>query len=199
MQLYYSHTSPYARKCRLALRVKDLEQQVEEILCDPFQELPALRRANPLHRVPTLVLDDGSALFDSPVICQYLDSLAPRPRLIPASGPERWAVLRWEALADGMVDAAYDSVMERRRPAVEQSVHWLASWEAEIRNALTAAERWVGTLPPPLSLAHLALAAALGYLDLRLGQLNWRDDCPQSAAWYDDFARRPAFRATSPL
>jgi glutathione S-transferase len=199
MQLYYSHTSPYARKCRLALREKGLEQQVEEILCDPFQELPALRRANPLHRVPTLVLDNGSALFDSPVICQYLDSLAPRPRLIPAGDPERWAVLRWEALADGMVDAAYDSVMERRRPAVERSAHWLASWEAEIGNALTAAEQWVGTLPPALSLAQLALAAALGYLDLRLGQLNWRDGCPQVAAWYDDFSRRPAFRATSPL
>lgn len=198
MKLFYSNTSPYARKTRLVLREKGLEQGVDEIPCDPFQEIPGLRQANPLGRVPTLVLDDGSALFDSPVICQYLDSLAAQPRLIPAAGPGRWATLRWEALADGVLDAAYDLVMERRRPAAQQSARWIGHWTGEIHSSLGATEQQLDTLPETLCLSHLALAAALGYLDFRMAELDWRGACPNTSAWFAEFGQRPAMRATQP-
>jgi len=199
MQLYYSNTSPYARKTRLVLREKGLESQIEEVLCNPFDPLPALQRANPLHRVPTLVLPDGGALFDSPVICQYLDDLVPEPRLIPSNGPERWDCLRWEALADGILDAAYNIVMERRRPETERSAHWLDAWEREIRAALTGAEQQRDRLPEELRLSQLALGTALGYLDFRLDDLGWRAACPVLNDWFREFAIRPTFQATQPV
>lgn len=197
MKLFYSITSPYARKTRLVAREKGVQDRIEEITCNPHEKVPGLQEANPLGRVPTLILDDGSGLFDSPVICQYLDSLNPSPRLLPDPGPQRWAALRWEALADGIMDAAYDSVMESRRPRHEQSPDWIDRWLNEIRNALNAAEQDLPKLPESLVLSHLALAAALSYLDFRLPDLAWRDGHPQAAHWYAAFEQRPAMRQTS--
>jgi len=198
MKLYASNTSPYARKTRLVVLEKGLQEQVETVLLDPFAEDPQLRAANPLHRVPTLVLDDGDSLYDSPVICEYLDSLSPSPRLLPASGPERWVVLRWQALADGILDAAYNSVMERRRPADEQSPGWLDNWQGEIERALAAAEQQRQGLGEDISLAHVALATALGYLDFRLADINWRQRQPALAEWFSVFSERESMRATEP-
>ncbi len=196
MKLFYSVTSPYARKTRLLAREKGLQDQIEEIACNPHEKVPGLSKANPLGRVPTLVLDDGSGLFDSPVICQYLDSLSDTPRLIPKSGRKRWATLRWEAQADGILDAAYNSVMESRRPRHEQSPDWIDRWQDEIRTALDAIELDMSTLPEKLCLSHLALAAALDYLDFRLPDLAWRKGRPVCAHWYDDFAQRPSMLDT---
>jgi len=196
MKLFYSVTSPYARKTRLVAREKGLQDQIKEIACNPHEKVPGLSEANPLGRVPTLVLDDGSGLFDSPVICQYLDSLSDSPRLIPKSGPRRWEVLRWEALADGVMDAAYDSVMEGRRPLNEQSPDWIGRWQDEIHTALDAIELDLASLPNKLRLSHLALAAALDYLDFRLPNLAWRKGRPTCESWYDEFARRPCMLET---
>ena len=204
MKLYYTKTSPYSRKVRLVISEKGLGDLVEEIQVDPFQEDPVLRSVNPLGKVPALRLDDGEALFDSPVICHYLDALSDGRPLVPAEGWERWAVLRREALADGLADAAYNMVMERRRPAQEQSPSWIDFWSDEIRCGLEDLERRVPEFASGLTLAQIAAGAAIGYLDFRVPELLYEAQRPQVAAfpglqtWYRAFATRPSMIATRP-
>ena len=204
MKLYYSVTSPYARKVRLVIEEKGLQSAIDCELIDPFADLPQLLAANPLGRVPTLLLDDGQALYGSQVICAYLDSQALSPVLVPAEGWARWQVLRHEALADGLIDAAYDIVMERKREAPQRSSHWLEHWSREIRRALDAMEKSADELDTGLSLAHLATAAALGYLELRMPEMLSRDGAdgweswPRLCQWYASFSLRPSMQATRP-
>ncbi len=204
MKLLYSSTSPYSRKVRLVILEKGLDAQVETVLVDPFGASAALNAANPLGKVPTLLLDNGEALFDSPVICRYLDSLSDHPPLIPRDGWQQWATLRWEALADGMTDAAYNLVMERRRPASEQSSTWLAHWATEIQRSLQEMENKAAELVGDLTLTHLATGAAVGYLDLRMPEVLYEAACPQVAAyprlqtWYEASKTHPSMLATRP-
>ncbi len=197
MKLYYANTSPYARKARIALREAGLEARVEEVFQNPFEESPALAAANPLGKVPCLVTREGRALYDSPVICAWLAALAPDVGLIP-DGTWRWQVLTGEALADGILDAAFALVMERRRPAPERSAAWMARWEGAIARAILAAETDHRPFEGPISVAQIALGAALGYLDFRLHDLAWREDAPGLAAWYSAFSQRPSMLATRP-
>jgi glutathione S-transferase len=205
MKLFYSSTSPYSRKVRLVILEKGLSEQIKTILVDPFGASEALNAANPLGKVPTLLLDNGEALFDSPVICRYLDSLSEDFPLIPRAGWRQWATLRWEALADGMTDAAYNSVMERRRPASAQSSTWLAHWAAEIQRSLQEMENKMEELAGDITLTHLAAGAAIGYLDLRMPDVLYEAACPQVAAyphlltWYEAFKTRPSMLTTHPL
>ena len=155
MKLFYSHTSPYARKVRLAIRAKGLLDQVEEIACDAFAPPPELRAANPLEKIPVLILSDGSSLFDSPVICQYLDSLSDQLSLFPASDALRWQVLRWAALCDGLMDSSYNLVMENKRPDNEQSQEWQDLWQRDIRRILIHLEQSLSELPEGMSQARL--------------------------------------------
>jgi glutathione S-transferase len=198
MLLFYSNTSPYSRKVRLVILEKELDGRVDTVVCDPFQDVPALSAVNPLRRVPTLLTDDGYALFDSPVICEFLDTRTQDHRLIPEAGAARWIVRRWEAMADGLSDAAYNIVMERRRPPEQQSVKWIGHWEAEIDRTVQQAEQDLGGVTSTVDLAQIALAAALGYLDFRLPESGWREQRTALAAWYADFAQRPSMLATRP-
>lgn len=198
MQLFYSNTSPYSRKVRLVILEKGLQEKVRQIPCNPFEDVPALTAANPLGKVPTLVTDNGVALYDSPVICAYLDELANENRLIPASGENRWRVLRWEALADGILDAAYSIVMEKRRTPQEQSARWPTHWETEIARAIQQVERDHAQLPNTVTLAQLALGSALGYLDFRLPGINWRDQSSSTKEWYEEIKARRSMRQTQP-
>ena len=197
MKLFYSRTSPYSRKVRLVIHEKGLQKTITSVACNPFDEVPELEAANPLGKVPTLIMDDGASLYDSPVICAYLDTLTP-DRLIPESGRERWNVLRWEALCDGMLDATYNIVMERRRDTQEQSAGWIAQWKSQVIRSLDHIEAGIDMLSNQATLAHLALGAALGYLDFRLQDLDWRSQCPALAAWYEDFSVRDAMQNTRP-
>lgn len=198
MKLFYSPTSPYARKVRMLAIEKGLDAAIETVLTDVSKPTPELLAANPLGKVPALLLDNGETVFDSPVICRYLDRLA-EPHLIPQEPLPELAVLRWEALADGMTDAAYNLVMEQRsRPAQERSPAAMARWEAEITRTLQYIETRLETLGDGLTLAQLALAAAVGYLDFRLPQLLRESGCPQLLAWYDGFRTRPAMLLTAP-
>ena len=191
MKLFYSGTSPYSRKVRLVIHEKGLTQAVTCVACNPFENAPDLEANNPLGKVPTLILEDGTPLYDSPVICEYLDTLT-TDRLLPASGMARWTVLRWQALCDGILDAAYNIVMERRRQAQAQSADWITQWETQIRRSLDVVNGSLGTLPERISLAQLSLGAALGYLDFRLSDLGWRNQHPELTAWYEDFSSRDA-------
>ena len=205
MKLYYANKSPYSRKVRLVIINKSLENQVKEILVDPFaNDNPSFLAANPLGKIPTLIFDNEKALYDSPVICHYLDGLSEINRLIPKDKTQGLNVLRWEALADGMIDAAYNLAMERRRPANEQSASWIARWSKEILRVLEYIETHYHELGNTLTLAHLSLASAIGYLDFRLPEILYDSACPQVShcpnilTWYEVFKTLPAMQATRP-
>jgi glutathione S-transferase len=129
MQLYYSQTSPYSRKVRVCILEKSLSDRTSLICCNPFDNPASLQQNNPLGKVPTLLLADGTVLYDSPVICEYIDSLAADPVLIPNLGKQRFQVLRWQAIGDGIMDATFSTVMENRRRAAYRSTWWLEWWK----------------------------------------------------------------------
>ncbi|CTQ56918.1 putative GST-like protein YibF [Roseibium album] len=197
MKLYFANTSPYARKARMVILEKGLADQVETVFQNPFDESPDLKKANPLGKVPALVTDDGNTVFDSPIICAYLDSLSPETMLIPAD-EARWNVLTSEALADGILDAAFSIVMERRRPEEQQSSMWLERWQTGIQRTISAVDADLTPFVGDLTLAQIALGAALGYLDFRLPDIDWRASNPAISAWFADFTTRPAMKATDP-
>lgn len=198
MKLFYANTSPYARKVRVVAAEKNLDGRIEAVLCNPFDESPELKAANPLSKIPSLVMDNGEALYDSPAICEYLDSLDPNNRLIPEKGPARWTVLRRHALADGILDAAFAIVMERRRPEGEQSPSWIERWSAAIGRSVDVLETEIASFPTETDLAHVSIGCALAYLDFRLPDQEWRTGHPETVKWFETFAERPSMKDTRP-
>lgn len=198
MQLYYSKTSPYSRKVRLVILAKGLDAQITGVLINPFTDVEELKAVNPLGKIPTLILDNGEVLYDSPVICHYLDSLSDTHPLIANNGWEYWTTLRWQALADGMTDAAYNLVMEKRRIISEQSATCMAQWSVEIHRALDKIETDIASLGEYITLAHLSLGAALGYLEFRLPEFLSTRDYPQILNWYHSFKNREIMVKTQP-
>lgn len=203
MQLFYSPTSPYARKCRVVARERGLMADLEEVTCNPSEDPAALHASNPLGKVPCLVLDDGMAVFDSPVIAEYLDGLGNTPALIPAAGSARFKVLVAAALAQGMTDAAFNMTMEGRRPEAQRSPETVARWRAAVLRGLDRLTGHLKSLPGALSpdgltMGHIAGATMLGYLDLRHGALEWRKGRAELAQWFDGFNARPSMRETDP-
>ena len=203
MKLFYSNTSPYSRKARLVMIEKGLHEQIEEVLVNPFDDNAELKKVNPLGKIPVLVFENSESLFDSPVICRYLDSLpSDRSTLIPDS--MQWSILRWEALADGMMDAIYNIVMERRRPTSEQSHTWIARWVEDVSSVLMEMEAGIDKPGTTITLAHIAVGVSVGYLELRLPNLMYESTCPQVAmypkllAWYEKFKTHPSMLATRP-
>jgi glutathione S-transferase len=200
MKLLGSLTSPYVRKARIVLAEKKIEYTFE--LEDPWNEKSRVADANPLGKVPVLVLDDDSTLFDSRVIVEFLDSVSPISRLIPSNNREKIEVKRWEALADGVLDAAVAVVLERRRPAKQKD-------EATIRRQMDKIERGVAVMARDLgdklwcsgnglTLADIACGVALGYLDFRHGQFDWRVQHANLAKLAAKLAERPSFADTLP-
>lgn len=198
MELFVSPTSPYARKARVLLHEKGLAERVTETVLNPHRDPPELLARNPLGKIPTLVRDDGPPLYDSRVVCEWLDTLGPEPALLPATGEARWAVRRAEAHGDGMLDLVVATVMERARPAGEQSPGQVERWRAKIERALAAVDDVRADLPDEPTLGHIALAVTLGYLDLRLPDLDWRAGRDALAQWHAAFAARASMRDTAP-
>jgi glutathione S-transferase len=199
MKLLSNPLSPYVRKARIAAAMKGLADRIETVQIDTNPaEVPDLTRANPLAKIPALVVD-GQAIYDSHVICEYLDSLAPAPVLFPEAGAERIKTLTLGALADGMLDAALLLVYEKRfRPEDKWHAPWQQRQQAKIDRALDHLEAdppaWSGSP----DYGHLGLACALGYLDFR-HEGKWREAHPRLVAWLGRFAKAvPAFAATRP-
>ncbi|HEU4519129.1 MAG TPA: glutathione S-transferase [Microvirga sp.] len=190
-----SPASPFGRKVKIAAALAGLTDRIEVVAADTNDPSEVLRQQNPLGKIPTLVLEDGSTLFDSRVIVEYLDHLA-GGRLIPA-GPARFPALRQQALADGVMDAALLQVYEGRyRGEDKREPKWLELQAGKVQRGLDHAEAQLATPAPDLHIGHVALACALGYLDLRF-EGRWRANYPRLVAWLDDFsARVPAFEAT---
>lgn len=198
MKLRYSPTSPYVRKVTMTIIECGLEHQVERVLTNAWAEDTDLPADNPLGKVPALIPDDGPALFDSPVICEYLDSQHGGAPLFPAIGPARWAALRFQAIGDGLNDAAVLRRLEVMRPDGERSDKWAARQAAAMTRSLDALETDADALAAGFTIGSIAVMAALGYLDLRFADDNWRDGRPKLAAWFAAMAQRPSYLSTLP-
>lgn len=200
MRLYSAPASPFGRKVKMTAIVKGVMDQIESLHGDTRGAHNAdLAAANPLQKIPALVLDDGTQVYDSKVICEYLDGLSPSPVLLPPPGLARIQCLTRAALADGIAEAALLIVYEDRyRPVDKRVPDWIARQQAKVDGGLDAAEAATGSFGGVPDYGDIALASALGYLDLRLGN-GWRASRPKLAAWLDQFAAAvPAFNTTMP-
>ena len=195
MLLRSSSASPFARKVRIAAIALGLSDRIEIIPADTSDPADSLRAQNPLGKIPTLVLEDGRALYDSAVILEYLDSLAGGGKIIPA-GRERFETLTRAALADGVADAAILKIYEQRwREEAAHSARWLDHQSGKISRGLGALEA-DSPRADAADVASISLACALGYLDLRFAGA-WRQERPRLVAWLDTFSESvPAFEAT---
>lgn len=200
MRLFYSPTSPYVRKCVVLLHESGMMDRVELVAATgtPVDAGSMPLAQNPLGKIPALDRDDGPALYDSRVICRYLDRLSGKG-LYPAE-PRLWDTLTVEATGDGMVDAAIMMVYESRvRPEEKRYETWVEGQWAKIDRALDALEsRWIEHLQGPLDMGQIAVGCALGYLDFRHDARNWRQGRANVAAWYGGFAAIPSMLATQP-
>jgi glutathione S-transferase len=200
LKLIASRTSPYARKVRVVLAEKKVECQVVET--SPYEAGNPVHAWNPLGKLPVLILDDGTHLFDSRVIVEYIDLVSPVSRLIPEPARQRIAVKKWEALADGVNDATATIVLERKRPANLQSDEWIARQRRKVDEGVAEFAREHGDRAwcygESFSLADIAVGCALGYLDLRLREIDWRDLNPNLAKLADKLGKRPSFTDTAP-
>ncbi|WP_443190246.1 glutathione S-transferase N-terminal domain-containing protein [Pseudomonas indica] len=202
MQLIYAAASPFARKVRVLASETGLLPGIELIgtAVLPVTLNEQINRLNPLGKIPVLLTDDGEALFDSRVICEYLDSLHDRPRLFPSEPAVRWPVLRLAALADGLMEAALLVRYERAvRPFEHQWDDWAEGQLGKVRRALTALEAHAEQLQSPLNIAHITVACALGYLDFRFAEIAWRETHPGLAKFQETFAARESMQTTIPI
>jgi len=198
MKLYGSLTSPYTRKARILIREKSLD--CEFIVEKPGDSGTRFTQLNPLAKVPVLEINEDEVLFDSPVICEYLDQLHGE-QLIPVSGEARWQTQRWHALADGIMDAVVTRLMEVLRPeqlrmdeAIEKQEKKVANALATLNSAVREREFLVGDA---FTMADLAVGVALEYIDLRYAH-DWRNQFPELAFWVASVSARPSFRDTVP-
>lgn len=200
MKLIASLTSPYARKVRIVLAEKKIDCPLEEDI--PWNADTHVPDYNPLGKVPVLVLDDGSTLFDSRVIVEYLDNISPVSRLLPQENRPLIATRRWEALADGLCDAAVAVFLERKRPEGKQDPDWIDRQYTKINRALAAMSGDLGERTwcnnDSYSLADIAVGCCLGYLDFRFPDVEWRTSYPNLEALSERLATRPSFLDTLP-
>lgn len=201
MQLMYSATSPYVRKVMIVARELGLLERIDlrPSAASPVKLNADLDVVNPLGKVPALVLDDASVLFDSPVICEYLASLSADRALFPENGPARWRALRDQALGDGMLDAAllmrYESAV---RPEAYRWDEWEAGQRVKVVRALDLLETEAADYAARFDIGTIALGCALSYLDFRYAEMGWRQGRARLAAWFETFQARDAVRETQP-
>lgn len=200
MKLFGTHTSPYVRKVRIVAMEKHMD--VEFITEGVMGEAPVVNQHNPLGKIPALVLDDGFNLFDSAVIVEYLDDISPVGHLIPDGGRERAQVKRWEAVADGLLDAGVLVFMERRRPENEQSPAWIEKQLGKIDRSFAFLSQELGKKSyctgDSFSLADVAVGCALFWIEFRLPEVEWRSRYPNLNALAEKLMQRKSFLETIP-
>ena len=199
LTLRSSPASPFVRKVTIAADLLGLDREIAVELADTVDPADTVRQQNPLGKIPALVLEDGTVLFDSRVILEYLDHRAGGGRIIPKDAGARFAALRLQALADGLMDASILLVYEGRwRPAERHEPKWVDHQAGKVARTLAALEATPHGLDAPPTVGQIALACALGYRDFRFAG-TWRKDHPRLVAWLDNFAARvPAFAASKP-
>lgn len=198
LKLRYSPSSPYVRKVMMVAIEAGIADRIEKVVTNAWDPQTTLPADNPLGKVPTLVLEDGMTLFDSPVICEYLARLNPEVVLLPPAGPERWRILRLQALADGIMDAAVARRLESMRPESLRSADWSARQKAAVDRGCDFLEANPAELQGEPNLGSLAVAAAFGYLDFRFAEEDWRIGRPMIKAWFKTASERDSFVTTAP-
>lgn len=197
MKLAFSAASPYVRKVTACAIARGIAGQVEHWKIGTTD--PALKTVNPLSKVPTLITDDGIALFDSPVICEYLDSVGSAPGLFPPAGPARWTALRLQAIADGIMDASQPRRREIGLPQDEGRTTWIALQRGKVDNAIAVLEAEADSLGELKTIGDITVGCALGYLDFRFAHEPWRNAAPKLAAWYARVSHLPPLAETTPV
>ncbi len=200
MKLVGSLTSPYVRKTRIVLLEKRINYTFEVDV--PWNADSRVPDYNPLGKVPVLIMEDGTPLYDSRVIVEYLDNISPVSRLIPESNRHRIMIKRWEVLADGISDAAATIFLERNRPATQQSPEWVMRQQQKVTRGLEAAAHELDTKKwcngSAYTLADVALGCTLGYLTFRFPEVEWRTAFPNLADLADKLEKRASFVETAP-
>jgi glutathione S-transferase len=191
MKLYSHPASPFVRKCRVVASELNIALDLAETTA---RDDEGLRHINPLKKIPALVLDDGMVLYDSRVICEYLNTVG-KGMFFP-DGAARWTALRRQALADGVMDAAVANRYEVIQPREIQNADFMARYMTTIRAGLAALEREM--LAPEPAIGEIAIGCMLGYLDFRYADLAWRASHPRLARWFATLSNRPAMAATAP-
>lgn len=201
MKLFITPTSPYARKVRVVLAEKHIECELVVVESLAAPDSPVIAH-NPLGKVPTLVLDDGTSLYDSVVIVDYLDHKTPVSRLIPQDNSHRALVRRWEALTDGVCDAAVAVVMEKRRAPEKQDPAVIERQMLKVERGLRVMSEDMGQYKwaagDRFTLADISAGCVLAYIDLRMPELDWRELYPNLANLYEQMLARPSFRDSAP-
>ncbi|MCP5144414.1 MAG: glutathione S-transferase [Gammaproteobacteria bacterium] len=194
MKLHWSPKSPYVRKVMVAAHELGIVDRLTLVRSVAMMSRlnPTLMADNPLGKIPTLVLDDGTSLYDSRVICEYLDGLA-GSKLFPPAGAQRWWAITMQALGDGLLDVLILWRNEREKPDHAQTIAWLEGFAAKVTAALNQLEnRAVELAGTPFNIGHISIGCMLSYLDFRFDNLNWRTGRPALAGWHADWCRRPA-------
>jgi len=196
MKLAYALASPYVRKVTACAIARGIDHNIENWVVSSTD--PALVNFNPLSKIPTLLLDDGSTLFDSPVICEYLDSIGDAPPLFPPAGPARWTALRLQAIGDGMMDASQPRRREIALPQDEGRQSYIKLQQSKVKASLDLLEKEVASLGKLKTIGDIAVACALGYLDFRFANEPWRPGHPRLEAWYAEVLQLPPMAKTIP-
>jgi len=202
MLLHWSPRSPFVRKVMIAAHELGLTERIETVRTVVAASEPntELMKENPQSRLPTLRLADGTVVYDSPVICEYFDMLAGGGKLFPRAFPERLVALRRQSLGDGMLDTLLMWRGEVTRSPPQQSIKHMQAWRLKTKVSVDALEEEGDALASSaFSIGHVALGVALGYVDFRFPELNWREGHPKIAAWQAEFEARPSARANTPV
>jgi glutathione S-transferase len=196
MKITASGASPYVRKAMACAIARGIDSQLEKWTIATTD--PVLSHSNPLGKIPTLVTDEGVALFDSPVICEFLDSIGSAPALFPAAGPARWAALRLQAIGDGILDASQPRRRELALPQDEGRVAYIDLQRGKVARAVDVLEKEAASLGALKTIGDIAVACALGYLDFRFAHEPWRPGHPKLEAWYSSVVSLPPMAKTMP-
>ncbi len=202
MLLHWSPRSPFVRKVMIAAHECGLADRIQTVRTVVAAATPniELMKENPQSRLPTLRLADGTVIYDSVVICEYLDTLHGGEKLFPAAWPERLVALRRHALGDGMLDTMLMWRGEVLRPAASQSIKHMQAWRLKTNVSVDTLEGEADALAASrFSIGHVTIGVALGYIDFRFLELAWRDGHPRLTRWYESFTSRPSVKATAPV
>ena len=198
MKLYYSPTSPFVRKVNVLASEAGLAGKIEWVKTNPWQAEDILTAENPLSKIPTLITDDDKVIYDSRVICEYLDTQHNGIKFHPENSDERWQVLRLQALADGILEAGIARFLEKKRPAEQQSINWDNTQRDAIDRGLDYLESTVSVWGNQLDIGVITIACTLGWLDFRIPNEDWREKCPQLKIWFIEFSKRESMLTTLP-
>jgi len=200
MKLHWSPRSPFVRKVMIVLHETGLDAQVERVRSVAAMATPnaAIMVDNPISQIPALVMDNGLPLYDSPVVCEYLDTLHDGAKFFPAAGDARWLALRRQALGDGMLAILLLWRQERMKTAPQQMPEWLAAFKIKIDAGLARLEQEAGALAQGFDIGQVTIGCLLSYLDYRFADLDWRAGHPGLAAWHATFVQRASSLATMP-